>query len=558
MKGQNKLFIAIIISLVLGVAVGAFVHFQYPESAETFSKNIKLLGTIFIRLVQMIIAPLVFTTLVVGIAKMSDMSMIGRVGTKAMLWFITASLVSLMIGLVFVNWDMPTYVGHSHAEVFRFNTDVVGSAVKLGASLGVSYPDRVNDAVERYYWVRFVNTNGTPGPFHALNGILAGAELDPGYLLDLLEGQLTASQLHADLGSRIDLIDADASVPNSVAYRVAQEAAARGTAISNEATVRDSADDALAQSILSLSAVVDGNTAAIQSEATTRATADSALSTRIDTIVAQAGGDAETILAAITQEQTARIDADSALSSSITNVQSVVNTKNRTYLQTSAPTGTLVVGDVWYDTADNNRPYRWSGTAWVDTTDTRITANVAAISSEATTRANADSALSSRIDAVVATANGNTAAIQSEATTRAAADSANAGAITTLQTTVGGHTTSIQTLTSTTDGLSGKYAVKIDNNGYVTGFGLASVANNGAVTSTFAVRADSFYIANPEGPGVSPAMPFIVRTTPVTIGGETVAAGVYVRDAFIQNGTISTAKLGNAVITSAKIAMAAE
>lgn len=110
MKGQNKLFFAIIISLILGVAVGAFVHFQYPESAETFSTNIKLLGTIFIRLVQMIIAPLVFTTLVVGIAKMSDMSMIGRVGTKAMLWFITASLVSLMIGLVFVNWLEP---GHA-------------------------------------------------------------------------------------------------------------------------------------------------------------------------------------------------------------------------------------------------------------------------------------------------------------------------------------------------------------------------------------------------------------------------------------------------------------
>ncbi len=110
MKGQNKLFIAIIIALLLGVAAGALVHFQYPENAEGFSKNIKLLGTIFIRLVQMIIAPLVFTTLVVGIAKMSDMSMIGRVGTKAMLWFITASLVSLVIGLLFVNWLEPGHV----------------------------------------------------------------------------------------------------------------------------------------------------------------------------------------------------------------------------------------------------------------------------------------------------------------------------------------------------------------------------------------------------------------------------------------------------------------
>ncbi|KPE49804.1 dicarboxylate/amino acid:cation symporter [Chryseobacterium indologenes] len=110
MKGQNKLFIGIIIALILGVGIGGVVHIQYPESAEPFSKNIKLLGTVFIRLVQMIIAPLVFTTLVVGIAKMSDIKMIGRVGTKAMLWFISASLVSLFIGLVLVNWLEPGHV----------------------------------------------------------------------------------------------------------------------------------------------------------------------------------------------------------------------------------------------------------------------------------------------------------------------------------------------------------------------------------------------------------------------------------------------------------------
>lgn len=110
MKGQNKLFFAIIIALVLGVIIGGVVHTQFPENTESFSKNIKLLGTIFIRLVQMIIAPLVFTTLVVGIAKMGDTAMIGRVGGKAMLWFITASLVSLMLGLVLVNWLEPGHV----------------------------------------------------------------------------------------------------------------------------------------------------------------------------------------------------------------------------------------------------------------------------------------------------------------------------------------------------------------------------------------------------------------------------------------------------------------
>ena len=98
---------AIIIGLVLGVSLGGVVHYQYPESGEAFAKNIKLLGTIFIRMVQMIIAPLVFSTLVVGIAKMGDMKMVGRVGAKAMAWFISASLVSLLLGMVLVNWLEP-------------------------------------------------------------------------------------------------------------------------------------------------------------------------------------------------------------------------------------------------------------------------------------------------------------------------------------------------------------------------------------------------------------------------------------------------------------------
>lgn len=111
MKGQNRLFFAIIIALILGVAVGYIVHTSEDKAgAEAFAGNIKLLGTIFIRLVQMIIAPLVFTTLVVGIAKMNDMKMVGRVGGKAMLWFITASLVSLTIGLILVNVLEPGYV----------------------------------------------------------------------------------------------------------------------------------------------------------------------------------------------------------------------------------------------------------------------------------------------------------------------------------------------------------------------------------------------------------------------------------------------------------------
>ncbi|WP_313377177.1 dicarboxylate/amino acid:cation symporter [Chishuiella sp.] len=105
---NNKLFIAIIIALILGVILGGIVHYNASaETVKTFSTNIKLLGTIFIRLIQMIIAPLVFSTLVVGIAKMGDMKMVGRVGGRALGWFITASLCSLIIGCIVINIMKP-------------------------------------------------------------------------------------------------------------------------------------------------------------------------------------------------------------------------------------------------------------------------------------------------------------------------------------------------------------------------------------------------------------------------------------------------------------------
>jgi len=107
LKSNNKLFICIIIGLVLGIGLGGLVHYQYAGSIDAFAKNIKLLGTLFIRMVQMIIAPLVFCTLVVGIAKMGDMKMVGRVGAKAMAWFLSASVVSLLLGMVLVNWLEP-------------------------------------------------------------------------------------------------------------------------------------------------------------------------------------------------------------------------------------------------------------------------------------------------------------------------------------------------------------------------------------------------------------------------------------------------------------------
>jgi len=108
MKKSNRLTLYIIISMVLGIVLGYVIHTQSsPGFIKSFSTNIKLLTTVFLRLVQMIIAPLVFSTLVVGIAKLGDLKTVGRVGGKAMLWFISASLASLLLGMLLVNLLKP-------------------------------------------------------------------------------------------------------------------------------------------------------------------------------------------------------------------------------------------------------------------------------------------------------------------------------------------------------------------------------------------------------------------------------------------------------------------
>ncbi|MFV8466391.1 dicarboxylate/amino acid:cation symporter [Flavobacterium sp. LB1P62] len=94
----------ILIAMLLGAILGIVIHnLISAEAAQSFSNKIKMLATVFIRLVQMIISPLVFTTLVVGIAKLGDIKAVGRIGGKALGWFFTASFISLLLGMFFVN-----------------------------------------------------------------------------------------------------------------------------------------------------------------------------------------------------------------------------------------------------------------------------------------------------------------------------------------------------------------------------------------------------------------------------------------------------------------------
>src|SRR3989442_5072003 len=104
-----KLTTWIFYAMLAGIGVGWMCHelLPTPESAKTVAGYISLVTDIFLRLIRMIIAPLVFSTLVVGIAHMEDSAAIGRVGVKTLGWFMLASLVSLIIGLIMVQVLQP-------------------------------------------------------------------------------------------------------------------------------------------------------------------------------------------------------------------------------------------------------------------------------------------------------------------------------------------------------------------------------------------------------------------------------------------------------------------
>ena len=106
MNNRNRLTVYILIGLALGIVVG-FVANTSLANPAAFADMLSLVTTVFLRLIKMIIAPLVFSTLVVGIARMGDTREVGRIGIKALGWFVIASVISLSLGLILVNLFRP-------------------------------------------------------------------------------------------------------------------------------------------------------------------------------------------------------------------------------------------------------------------------------------------------------------------------------------------------------------------------------------------------------------------------------------------------------------------
>ena len=143
-----KLTTFIVLALLLGIASGYAANAFFPESSARFAEITSLLPTAFLRLIKMIIAPLVFSTLVVGIGKMGDLGMLGRVGGKALGWFIFASLISLTFGLVLVQWFAPGSIMQLPIPEDAAS-GVEASALSLQGFISHTIPTSVIDAMAR-------------------------------------------------------------------------------------------------------------------------------------------------------------------------------------------------------------------------------------------------------------------------------------------------------------------------------------------------------------------------------------------------------------------------
>ena len=148
MANANKLTLFIVIFMLMGILSGAAIHaYATPTTVSAWADNITLLTDLFLRLIKMVIAPLVFSTLTVGIMRLGETATIGRVGGKAMVWFITSSVLSILVGLVIVTFQHPGAGLNLAVPKEAVDTGLAVSGMSLKGFLSHTIPTSITEAM---------------------------------------------------------------------------------------------------------------------------------------------------------------------------------------------------------------------------------------------------------------------------------------------------------------------------------------------------------------------------------------------------------------------------
>lgn len=481
---------------------------------------------------------------------------------------------------IILTWNLSLYRGHSFVEVFRHTSDSISDATMVAQVSGFTgiYADPVGSNQTFYYWVRAVNVNGVQGPFNSGTGTQGQTAPDVSFLLTTLSNAITSSELASSLSTPIGNLPTDTQTAindlqsqindigtvslwgsstsysegdlvlhpssNSKLYR------SKTNSNSNNQPSGTTADTNYWEFVgtgESIGDVVAANTANITQINFLDATSSSAAAQKIaalDSTVfdATTGVSAtSTALSSLTSRVTATESATATNTTNITTASSDI-----TALENTVNNPTTGVGAT--STALSGLTTR------VTTAENTISGHTTSINANSSDITSLENTVNNPSTGVAATSSALTS-LTSTVTSQGNSISANSTSLSSLTTTVGNNTSSISSQASSINGLEAKYVVKIDNNGAVAGYGLASTANSaGNIVSEFIVNADRFAIMRGGSNTAAASVPFVVQASSTTLGGETVPAGVYMADAFIKNGSIQSAKIADAAIDNAKIA----
>lgn len=459
---------------------------------------------------------------------------------------------------IMLTWDYPRYKWFSLVEVWRNTVDDLGTAQLIGSSISTMYADTPPNAslsVTYYYWARVISAANIIGPFNATAGTAGHTANDPAYVLEVLSDQLTASQLHIDLNSRIDLIDADnvgiVAVLDKLGTALAGLTAAdsdRWERLLFERQVTDATVEVAPMPYCTLSAYTTEGTCVaaggvwkpggtIRLKATADITSDIDASLRtLQSLYDAINGTVTTLNGVTTAHTNAIASYLTDSNSSIVQLANGLAQKASSSYVDLKTDSIATAADVATYASQNDIPQALAYMVLhADDAAKKLRgagANIAAAQMDITANADALEAVAAANLQLATKVEDNTAALIVEQEARSTAVSAVAQDVEILSTTVGGHTATIQTQQESIDGVYAQYMVKVDVNGKVVGFGLV---NDGA-TSKMLVEVDEFAILKPgAAAGTLPALS--VLTTPQTINGVTIPAGVYIDGASIAHLT---------------------
>jgi len=405
-------------------------------------------------------------------------------------------------------WGGAFYKGHNQAEIWSHTSDTLGDATLAAVSPGISFSDPVGSGVTRYYWIRFVNTAGVPGPWNSGSGTVASTATDVAHQIAVLSNAITSSELATSLNTQLSTYQTLVDVNGNITGRGYQSLAD----VNGNITGRGY------QAASQVAATVSTAVAGVRGKIPTWVASGTYA---VNEVVRDAGGKLYVCLIAVTAGTSDTLPTTFAAPTTNWKLYGdIARTEDSASKITQL---NLLDGNSSSASAQsihglNSILKDSDGNAVVSSTNLS-TMKTSVLNANGTARATA-----AQIDYLSSSYTNPTTGVADNVTLQQA----------------------LNTSAGSVNGLNAQYSVKIDNKGHITGFGLSSTDTDAGPTSAFIVRADRFAVIDPASTADGIAADGTGTVTPTAANVPFfIDSGVtYIKEAAIKDASITNAKIG--------------